>query len=163
MIVPESNPIDQPVRQPDLGRATVAFAPALAEHAVVLDETKIAELEGEHGPETTDEIVCLFALELDQRIASLAAATGTTIAARDVHALASSARSVGCFELACLCQETEQAVRGGKTSLTPHLPNLLQAADRARRAIADMRLLRVARRDRSAVDGPQLSADGTIV
>ncbi len=106
------------------------------EAAPVLDEATIAELDGEHGPDTTDEIVALFAAELDRRMASLATMGGIPAATRETHALASAARSVGCFELANLCRETENAVRAGDVDLGARVSRILAAADRARRAIA---------------------------
>jgi HPt (histidine-containing phosphotransfer) domain-containing protein len=122
-------------------RSTAPDAPS-PDRAPVLDEAAIAELDGEHGAETTDQIIALFAAELDQRVASLATIAGIGAVTRDVHALASAARSVGCLELACLCRETETVLRTGDADLAGRVSRILVAADRARRAIATAQSLR---------------------
>lgn len=138
-------PGPEPVDPPPAADAPLPDAPR------VLDETTIAELDGQHGPETTDEIVSLFVAELDRRVASLAAMGGIPAATHETHALASAARSVGCLELATLCQDMENAVRAGEVDLAGRVSSILLAGDRARQAISAMQQLRATRSIRLGV------------
>ena len=103
----------------------------------VFDPRALAEMRESLGPETAEEVVSLFGVELDDRMKQMAARQSGKEVAAEAHAIASAARSIGCVELATLCKALEVAVRGGETDVSDRLAAILAAAARAASALAD--------------------------
>lgn len=100
-----------------------------------LDGRTLAELRSMFGPEAAQELVDLFAVELDSRMAALSTSDARATLAAEAHALASAAKSIGCAELSQLCKALERKIIGGSEDTGAELAAILAAARRASEAI----------------------------
>ena len=128
-----AKPIDWPLLFSTLARH---IAVAHADRAFpTLDGRTLAELRSMFGRDAAQELVDLFAVELDSRMAALSSSNAGKTLAAEAHALASAAKSIGCAELSHLCKTLERKVLGGSDDISAELAAILVAARRASEAI----------------------------
>ncbi|MDR3494350.1 MAG: ATP-binding protein [Ancalomicrobiaceae bacterium] len=128
-----AKPIDWPLLFSTLDR--LANASVGIDDLPVLDHHTLAELRSMFGADAAQELVDLFAVELESRTAALSGTAAAAALAVEAHALASAAKSIGCAELSRRCKELERKITAGSDDIGTELAAILAAAARAGDAI----------------------------